>query len=60
LNCRSSSVDINGCPVVAFDKHTLTVELEAKNISSLDSIILASEITIVDQCVAPTEMSNLG
>jgi len=51
---------MNGCPVVAFDKQTLTVGLEAKNISSLISILLASDITMVDQCVAPTEMSNFG
>jgi hypothetical protein len=40
---------MNGCPVVAFDRHTLIEELEARNISSVDSMVLASEMTIVDQ-----------
>jgi len=42
-------VDMNGFPVDAFDKHTLTVGLKARNMSSLISIVLASDITMVDQ-----------
>nr|GMD62719.1 hypothetical protein Iba_chr12bCG8090 [Ipomoea batatas] len=60
LNCRSSSVEMNGCPVVAFDKQTLILGSVARNINSWYSIVLASEITIVAQWVAPREMSNFG
>jgi len=51
---------MNGCPVLALERQTLSVGAAAKIMASSTTGVVASSTTMVDQGDAPMEMSNLG